>query len=723
MADTITLPNDFPYLVGISYMSQVDYASADAVFFPTGSGGPKWVINIVDSNGVEIFVGERTGYEMVLNPDDYPPFSGATIFSIPSEGVSTLVEWRALMDANEIEYTGFEEIPTPFTPPVVAPPTVIPPPTEPCHGCGASINCPGDEIFPYSLTPGTEFPFVINCPSGVDCTAALTIAMMCCGTQTTLNIPAGTSDAERAALIQQLIAQCAFINNGCPTGGGGGGNDPEPPVTTYFFNQRQVGSSDCAARYGGGTFYFPMLAGTFISTSLAQANTLALQAANRLALARKFCLSVPCLCPCADVATTINISTVGGVGPFSYEITSGTLPTGMTLTVVGGILRLAGTPTVSGSSAITLKVYDQSGGWLYKTLTIYVLKITTTSPLTTPVIGVAYSKQIVGTGGTGNYSFSIISGSLPTGLTMSAAGLITGTPTAGVTATFTVRMRDVGLNQTTGGCEKEFEFIAASLIIYYSAANSAPWFDPGAPLGSIMAFDLSTIPGGNDLLEGSTGGVPKIVAGKLSLGWQGGFIDPNPDGASFPTGDCSGYWNYFPRIAAGLTNKFTMRFWFRIDPYLATELSYSSSYFRMIELESGYVSVQLDEPPNIFRVRATFFNGGTVDLTGSDIPLDALWHRVVVKYDPATDIASLQIDNDTPTTLSIPDVLPTDGKNAIVWAPNDAGIFQPPPDDSLLTLAQWCEFYIASDYIWSDAESTYDWNSGAGRTWPNVPGA
>lgn len=591
-----------------------------------------------------------------------------------------------------------------------------------CRGCNASLNCPGDEIFPYSLTPGSEFPYVINCPENSNCSSALNITMTCCETPTTLNIPEGLSDAERAAMIQQLVAQCAFLNQGCPSGGSGGTpGDPEPPVTTYYFNQRQVGSSDCAARYGGGTFYFPVAAGSFISTSLAEANALALRTANASALSRKFCLNAPCLCPCADVAATININTVGGTRPFSYEITSGSLPTGMTLTVVGGVLRLAGTPTVSGSSSVTLKVYDQSGGWLVKTLTIYVLEITTDS-LPNPIPGEPYSEQIVGTGGTGTYSFEIIDGELPEGLTMSDTGLISGTPTGSISATFTVRMRDAGLSQTTGGCEKEYEFTGASFIIYYGTDGSAPWFSPSAPLGSIMAVDLSNVPGGNDLLEGSTGGVQKIVSGKLSDGWQGGHIDPNPDGSSFESGDCSGFWNYFPRTAAGLTNKFTMRFWFRIDPFIAQELSYSSIYHEMIELESGRVQVQLDSGPNIFRVQMVWFtSGGPVNLTSADIPLDEEWHRVVVTYDPDTDEATLQIDNDTPVTDTIADVEPTDGRNAFKWEPPSGGIFDPFPQQ--LALAQFCEFYIADSYIWTTEERTADWNGGAGRTWPNVPGA
>ena len=72
--------------------------------------------------------------------------------------------------------------------------------------------------------------------------------------------------------------------------------------------------------------------------------------------------------------------------------------------------------------------------------TISVLEITTAS-LPNFTIGVAYSKQMQAAGGSGNYIWSIATGTLPAGLTMNALGLISGTPTAlatGDTLTFVV---------------------------------------------------------------------------------------------------------------------------------------------------------------------------------------------------------------------------------------------------------------------------------------------
>lgn len=71
------------------------------------------------------------------------------------------------------------------------------------------------------------------------------------------------------------------------------------------------------------------------------------------------------------------------------------------------------------------------------------LTITTGSPLTNGVVGTAYSLQFAATGGTAPYTWSLASGSaLPAGLTLSSSGLLSGTPTAAGTSTFSVTVTD-----------------------------------------------------------------------------------------------------------------------------------------------------------------------------------------------------------------------------------------------------------------------------------------
>ena len=68
------------------------------------------------------------------------------------------------------------------------------------------------------------------------------------------------------------------------------------------------------------------------------------------------------------------------------------------------------------------------------------------TPATLPngTIGVPYSQTFTGSGGTAPYSFSVTSGTLPAGLTLSPGGVISGTPTTAGPAAFTIRATDAG---------------------------------------------------------------------------------------------------------------------------------------------------------------------------------------------------------------------------------------------------------------------------------------
>ncbi|MHC4715029.1 MAG: putative Ig domain-containing protein, partial [Planctomycetota bacterium] len=70
------------------------------------------------------------------------------------------------------------------------------------------------------------------------------------------------------------------------------------------------------------------------------------------------------------------------------------------------------------------------------------LEITTTS-LPNGTVDVAYSETLAATGGVTPYTWSVISGSLPSGLSLaSSTGVISGTPTTEETANFTVQVTD-----------------------------------------------------------------------------------------------------------------------------------------------------------------------------------------------------------------------------------------------------------------------------------------
>jgi hypothetical protein len=76
-------------------------------------------------------------------------------------------------------------------------------------------------------------------------------------------------------------------------------------------------------------------------------------------------------------------------------------------------------------------------------LTVNNVTITTESPLPDGTVGTFYSADLDALGGALPYTWSVVAGSLPPGLTMSeASGLISGAPTTKGTYTFYVRVQD-----------------------------------------------------------------------------------------------------------------------------------------------------------------------------------------------------------------------------------------------------------------------------------------
>jgi hypothetical protein len=71
-----------------------------------------------------------------------------------------------------------------------------------------------------------------------------------------------------------------------------------------------------------------------------------------------------------------------------------------------------------------------------------VAMVITPGSLATPVLNVAYSATFSAAGGTGPYTWSLASGTLPTGLSLSAAGVLSGTPTVPGTYSFQIEVTD-----------------------------------------------------------------------------------------------------------------------------------------------------------------------------------------------------------------------------------------------------------------------------------------
>lgn len=141
-------------------------------------------------------------------------------------------------------------------------------------------------------------------------------------------------------------------------------------------------------------------------------------------------------------AYSYSFTATGGTTPYSYSCT-GSLPSGLSLASSG---VLAGTPTNGGSFSFTVTVTDNAGASKSLGCTLNVNNPPLLLGAGSPGNGVkdtVYSAyQFTASGGTGVYSYIISSGSLPPGLGLTNAGLLSGTPTASGDFSFSVTVTD-----------------------------------------------------------------------------------------------------------------------------------------------------------------------------------------------------------------------------------------------------------------------------------------
>jgi hypothetical protein len=141
-----------------------------------------------------------------------------------------------------------------------------------------------------------------------------------------------------------------------------------------------------------------------------------------------------------------TLAATGGTPPYAWSISSGSLPTGLTLNSSTGVISGAVSSSAT-SQTFTATVTDADGIMASQSLTITVNvlpTISTTSLAASTQTQTTYSQTLAGTGGTTPYSWSVTTGSLPSGLTLNAStGVISGIVGASATTqTFTVTLSD-----------------------------------------------------------------------------------------------------------------------------------------------------------------------------------------------------------------------------------------------------------------------------------------
>ncbi|GAM07954.1 thermophilic serine proteinase [Geobacter sp. OR-1] len=176
------------------------------------------------------------------------------------------------------------------------------------------------------------------------------------------------------------------------------------------------------------------------------------------------------------------LSARGGTPPYSWSVSSGAIPAGLTMDPVTGVI--SGIINGSGKVQFDVRVSDATGMTASKQMSVTILGINSQSfvPATN---GTDYKLVITGSGGTSPYSWSLVSGALPPGLVFEGStdsSVIKGVPTETGIYSFTLQLQDSSGRTTS----KQFSITVAdpvcvaypartprTPIAYYNSMQSA----------------------------------------------------------------------------------------------------------------------------------------------------------------------------------------------------------------------------------------------------------
>jgi hypothetical protein len=211
-------------------------------------------------------------------------------------------------------------------------------------------------------------------------------------------------------------------------------------------------------------------------------------------------------------ATSITLSaTDADAGSdIDYSIVSGTLPTGLSLDGETGVI--SGTPTTSNVT-VTFRATDQGGNFVDKAIAFNAAPVwsTASGSLGKYLPGASSSFTVVATDDRTTPTYSLASGSLPTGLSLASNGVISGTSSSTGTFNFTITASD----GESGTSDRAFSISSAVVnIVSFTSAGTTSWTLPSSAVPSVTYLVVAGGGGGGDgNLAGAGGGGGGFIEG------------------------------------------------------------------------------------------------------------------------------------------------------------------------------------------------------------------
>ena len=225
---------------------------------------------------------------------------------------------------------------------------------------------------------------------------------------------------------------------------------------------------------------------------------------------------------------TQQLTAAGGGGSYTYVVISGSLPTGLSLNQATGLIT--GTPTDNSSFTFTIQATDQynaTGSQPYTILVSGSLRMTP-PPLPTATVNIPYTTTIKANNGNGNYTYTVTPGySLPSGLSLSTTGVLSGTPT--VIGTFPIAITATDTSGATGS--QAYTFLVSNTLTFLptsstltsgvlgnvysqaiSAGNGTPPYTYKITYGNLPAGLSLCQSTGSSCTPGVISGIPTVVS-------------------------------------------------------------------------------------------------------------------------------------------------------------------------------------------------------------------
>jgi len=202
------------------------------------------------------------------------------------------------------------------------------------------------------------------------------------------------------------------------------------------------------------------------------------------------------------LAYSRTLGATGGASPYTWTLSAGTLPAGLSMSSAG---RISGTPTAEGTANFTVQVADDQSPAETATQALSITVVPTALEITTvslpqAQLNVSYGAMLSAIGGQMPYSWSLAGGGLPAGLSLTATGQISGTPTATGVSSFTVRVTD-GAPATV---DKTFSIYVGATpsgnVYYVATTGNDAWPGSAAQPWATLLHAVNTIAAGDTVI-------------------------------------------------------------------------------------------------------------------------------------------------------------------------------------------------------------------------------